>query len=149
MARPSKSVAANRKNLTKAEKKIREEGEARVKGKSDCIQPSDYLTDEQKDIFNNICEQLQESNILGNIDIYVLDEASIAIDRKRKIEEGINNGTFDILDSKVISAKSQIHKEFCRYMNELCLSPQARSKFANAALQNKEVSPLLKALNDD
>lgn len=149
MARPSKSVSANKRNLTKEEKAIREDGEKKLKGKDDCIKPSSYLTTAQKTIFNNIVEQLKQSNVLGNIDIYVLDEAAIAIDRKRKIEKDINDNKIDLLDSKVISAKSQIHKEFCRYMNELCLSPQSRSKFANAAIQKKEVSPLLEALKDD
>jgi P27 family predicted phage terminase small subunit len=149
LARPSKSTAVISKNLTNEERKVREKNEKNLKGDDSSILPSNHLTEKQKSIFRNLVKLLKSSGILGNIDIYVLDEAAISIDRKITIESDINTGTVDVYDSKVTSAKAQAHKEFCRYMNELCMSPQSRAKFANANLQKKEEDPLIKALEDD
>ena len=43
MARPSKSVAVMSKNLTKEERKLRLEGEEKLKGNADNISPPTYL----------------------------------------------------------------------------------------------------------
>lgn len=138
MARPSKSVKVMSKNLTKEEKELRLETEEKLKGGADNISPPTHLNARQKKIFNYVVDQLRESNILGNLDIYILSQTSIAIDRLQQIEKLINNDINKIYDKDLIKAKSEYTKDFFRCCNELSLSPQSRAKLGNINMQAKE-----------
>lgn len=148
MARPSKSVKVMSKNLTKEEKELRLETEERLKGGADNISPPTYLNVSQKKIFNYIIEQLEESGILGNLDIYILSQAAISIDRLQKIEKMINKDINRIYDKDLLKAKSEYTKDFFRCCNELSLSPQSRAKLGNINLQAEQErqDPLLQVL---
>lgn len=148
MARPSKSVKVMSKNLTKEEKELRLETEEKLKGGADNISPPTYLNARQKKIFDYVVDQLKESNILGNLDIYILSQTSIAIDRLQQIEKLINKDINRIYDKDLIKAKSEYTKEFFRCCNELSLSPQSRAKLGNINMQAKEKNEdvLLKVL---
>lgn len=148
MARPSKSVRVMSKNLTKEEKKLRLETEEKLKGGADNISPPTYLNASQKKIFNYIIEQLKESGILGNLDTYILSQASISIDRLQKIEKMINKDINRIYDKDLLKAKSEYTKDFFRCCNELSLSPQSRAKLGNINLQAEQErqDPLLQVL---
>lgn len=123
MARPSKSVNVMNKNLTKEELSIRKETEDKLKGAADKITPPKYLNAKQKRIFRYIVNELEASGILGNLDVYVLATASIAIDRLQEIEILINEDIKKLLDKSLMSAKEKYTKDFFRSMNELSLSP--------------------------
>lgn len=138
MARPSKSIKVMSKNLTKEEKELRLETEEKLKGGADNISPPTHLNARQKKIFNYVVDQLRESNILGNLDIYILSQTSIAIDRLQQIEKLINNDINRIYDKDLIKAKSEYTKDFFRCCNELSLSPQSRAKLGNINMQAKE-----------
>lgn len=138
MARPSKSVKVMSKNLTKEEKDLRLETEEKLKGGADNISPPTHLNARQKKIFNYVVDQLRESNILGNLDIYILSQTSIAIDRLQQIEKLINKDINKIYDKDLIKAKSEYTKDFFRCCNELSLSPQSRAKLGNINMQAKE-----------
>jgi P27 family predicted phage terminase small subunit len=138
VARPSKSVKVMSKNLTKEEKELRLETEEKLKGGADNISPPTHLNARQKKIFNYVVDQLRESNILGNLDIYILSQTSIAIDRLQQIEKLINNDINRIYDKDLIKAKSEYTKDFFRCCNELSLSPQSRAKLGNINMQAKE-----------
>ncbi|EOR20592.1 hypothetical protein A500_16415 [Clostridium sartagoforme AAU1] len=138
MARPSKSVKVMSKNLTKEEKDLRLETEEKLKGGADNISPPTHLNARQKKIFNYVVDQLRESNILGNLDIYILSQFSIAIDRLQQIEKLINKDINKIYDKDLIKAKSEYTKDFFRCCNELSLSPQSRAKLGNINMQAKE-----------
>lgn len=148
MARPSKSVKVVSKNLTKEEKAIREATEEKLKGGADKITPPKYLSKAQKKIFNHIVELLKASEILGNIDIYILAQAAISIDRLQEIEKLINEDITKMFDKDVMAAKDKYTKDFFRCCNELSLSPQSRAKLGNINLQAKQQQddPLLKVL---
>lgn len=148
MARPSKSVKVMSKNLTKEERELRLETEEKLKGGADNISPPTYLNASQKKIFNYIIEQLQESGILGNLDIYILSQAAISIDRLQKIEKMINKDINRIYDKDLLKAKSEYTKDFFRCCNELSLSPQSRAKLGNINLQAEQErqDPLLQVL---
>ena len=148
MARPSKSVKVMSKNLTKEEKALRLETEEKLKGGADSISPPTYLNARQKKIFNYIIEQLEESGILGNLDIYILSQASISIDRLQQIERMINKDSVKLFDKNILKAKSEYTKDFFRCCNELSLSPQSRAKLGNINLQaeQEKEDPLLKVL---
>lgn len=138
MARPSKSVKVMSKNLTKEEKELRLETEEKLKGGADNISLQTHLNANQKKIFYYIIEQLKESQILGNLDTYILSQAAISIDRLQKIEKMINKDINKIYDKDLLKAKSEYTKDFFRCCNELSLSPQSRAKLGNINLQAKE-----------
>lgn len=148
MARPTKPIATTSGNFTKTEIRNRIEQEQKLKGKADKIRPSKYLNDRQKKIFKYIVKELEASGILSNLDIFVLDTCSIAIDRLQNIETMINEKPDLLMDKQIMTTKEKYTKDLFRTMNELSLSPQSRSKLGNINLQKKETKqdPLLKAL---
>lgn len=147
MARPTKAAATTVGHFTSGELKKRMDSEAKLKGESDKLKPPSYLTISQKKIFSYIMNNLKSSGILGNLDVYVLTECSICIDRMQTIEKKINES--DIFDPMLVSIKEKYTKAFFRYCNELSLSPQSRAKLANINTQSKEENPLIKALMSD
>lgn len=136
------------KHLTKAEIEAKSTTEDRLKGTSDELIPPEYLTPSQISIFEYIVKNLEASGILGNLDVYVLAECSICIDRMQEIERTINEAG-SIIPS-LVRLKETYTKAFFRYCNELSLSPQSRAKLANINAQAAaEENPLLKVLSDD
>lgn len=150
MARPAMSTKVTSKHLTNDEKNTRIEIENKLKGSVDKLKPPSYLTSSQKNIFKFIVKNLESSGILGNLDVFVLSECSICIDRMQSIEKRINDEPELLSNSSLIATKDRYAKNFQRYCNELCLSPQARAKIANLNLQADDKNPLLEGLlNDD
>lgn len=147
MARPTKAAVSTVGHFTSEELKRRKEGEAQLKGSSNKLKPPPYLTKSQKCIFRYILSNLEASGILGNLDIYVLTECSICIDRMQTIEKKINES--GEIDPALVATKEKYTKAFFRYCNELSLSPQSRAKLANINIQSKEENPILKALMSD
>lgn len=148
MARPTKSVKTMSKNLTKEEKEIRLETEQKLRGGADNISPPKHLNARQRKIFQYIVQELEASKILGNLDIYILGTAAIAIDRLQQIEKMINKDINKTFDKNILKAKAEYTKEFFRCCNELSMSPQSRAKLGkiNVQVKQKEEDPLLKVL---
>ena len=120
--------------MTKDEINKRLEAETRLKGQADKLTAPSFLTLPQKQIFRYIVKNLESSGILGNLDIYVLAQTAITIDRIQECEKNINeNGLFDWEGkaNPAVKVKDSYMKEFFRMCNELSLSPQARAKLAN------------------
>lgn len=149
MARPSMSAKTTAKHLTEAEKTAKLSVEEKLRGSAAKLKPPKYLTAPQKKIFRYIVGELAESQILGNLDIYVLAECCIALDRMREIETRINEDPVQLSNEKLLQTKDRYTKSFFRCCNELCLSPQSRAKMGNLNLQAKEENPLIKALSED
>lgn len=147
VARPAMSSKTTSKHLTKQETEAKANVEERLKGNDIILTAPDYLSDSQKEIFDYIVDNLTASGILGGLDIYVLTECSICIDRMQEIEKDINKHG---LSNPLITMKEKYTKAFFRYCNELCLSPQSRAKIANICVQNEDSeNPLIKALLSD
>lgn len=127
----------------------RQNNEELLKGNAAQIEPPEYLTDSQRKIFMYIVTNLEASGILGSLDVYVLAECSICIDRMQEIERTINEAG-SIIPS-LVRLKETYTKAFFRYCNELSLSPQSRAKLANINAQTAaaDENPLLKILSDD
>lgn len=149
VARPAMSPKLTSKHLTKAEIEAKSTTEDKLKGTSDELIPPEYLTPSQISIFDYIVKNLEASGILGNLDVYVLAECSICIDRMQEIERTINEAG-SIIPS-LVRLKETYTKAFFRYCNELSLSPQSRAKLANINAQTTaaDENPLLKILSDD
>lgn len=149
MARPCKSAKVlDKYSQTKAEIQSRIEAEEKLKGGADKISPPKHLNARQKKIFKYIVQELEASQILGNLDIYILSQAAISIDRLQEIEKAINKDISKLFDKDVMAAKDKYTKDFFRCCNELSLSPQSRAKLGNINLQVKQQQedPLLKVL---
>lgn len=152
MARPCKSAKVLTEcSQTKEELEARAEFEDTLKGNDDNLIAPDYLTDNQKLLFNYIKSELKASEILGNLDVYILAKCSIAIDRLQELEKKANKRPGLIFNKDFISSKKLYDADFYRCCNELSLSPQSRAKISNINLQAKEDSqdPLLKELDGD
>ena len=151
MARPTKSAKLLTPcSQTKAEIAARVEIEDQLRGAARKLKPSKYLTTRQKRIFNHIVGAMSDAEVLGNLDVYLLEQASICIDRLQEIEATINNRTEAIFDRDVIYARNAYAKDFQRYCNELSLSPQSRAKIANLTMRanQKKEDPLLAILKN-
>ena len=139
IARPCKSAKVLTDcSQTKAEIKQRIEIENKLKGNSDNITPPAYLTEVQKNIFNLIVEELKASDILSNLDVFILTTCAIAIDRLHQIEQMINDNMELMVDKALLSAKDKYTKDLFRCCNELSLSPQSRGKMANINQKARE-----------
>lgn len=151
MGRPAKSVELLNKNLTKEEEMIRKEEEKKLRGQADRIRAPSYLSTRQKKIFKNIVKELQEADVLGNLDVYILSTCAIDIDRMQMMEEEINNNAELLSSRDYIGTKDKYTKDFFRCCNELCLSPQSRAKLGNLKLKKSQddEDPVRRALMDD
>ena len=142
MSRPAKAIDTNLKKMSKEERKQREEGEKKLRGNNEKIKSFPYLNKRQKAIFKDILKNLNKE-ILSNLDIYLLNQTAITIERLESIEKEINKASKvtdedgkvkDKLDVKTISAlksaREMYSKDFFRCCNELSLSPQSRAKLS-------------------
>lgn len=147
MARPAKAVGSNSKHMTRSEKTARQTTEEILKGKSN-LKPAPFLTKTQKKIFRYIVNELEEANILGALDVDILNLAAVTIDRIRIIDEIINLKPEYLLDKETTTIRSGYIKEFFRICNELCLSPQSRAKMSISAskMAEEKGDDLLKTL---
>jgi len=149
MTRPCKSAKVLTEcSQTKSEIAARIKKEDELKGGVDKISPPTYLSTQQIKIFKYIVKELKASDILGNLDIYILSTCAIAIDRLQVIETRINCNFENVLDKDLMSAKDKYMKDLFRCTNELSLSPQSRSKLGNINLKAEQdnIDPVLKAL---
>lgn len=149
MARPCKSakvLTESSQTIDEIEKRI--EYEEKIRGKADEIIPSMELTNSQNYLFNFIVDQLKATELLSNLDRFILTKAAIAIDRLHYIESAINKKPSLLFNKDVMSKKDSYDKDFYRCCNELCLSPQSRAKIANVNLntRNAEEDAVIKAL---
>ena len=148
MARPCKPIGVQTGAKTKEDVERRSNNEDAISGGKDKIdKPMTKLSKEQKKIRKTLVEEL--SNVLTNVDAYILDQCCIAIDRLQKIEQEINENPDFMYRKDVISAKKQYFSEFVRLCTELSMSPQSRAKIANALPAAKSENPLMKLLKDD
>lgn len=142
MARPTKHTSAlSNYSQTKDEIKARSDMEEKLKGEGLPTAP-DWLTESQKNIFNTIIELLKESGMLCVNDLWILEKAAIAIDRIENIERKINSWGDAIVDKDALAVIRVYTSDFYRACNELCLSPQARAKLANAVIDKGKKKPL-------
>ncbi len=106
------------------------------------------LTESQLYLFNFIVGELKASEILSNLDIFLLTKAAIAIDRLNYIESIVNKNPKALFNKEIMSKKDSYDKDFYRCCNELCLSPQSRAKIANINIntKNAEEDAVIKAI---
>ncbi len=149
MARPAKSVAVKTGTITKDEEEKRKSAEKKLRGNTGELEPSPHLTRGQRKIFRYIVRLLKESEILGKLDVYILDQTAITVDRLQKIESMINENPLLLVDQKLMASKDKYTKDFFRCCNELCLSPQSRAKLAIQAAKEDAPKTIMDLMEDD
>lgn len=147
--RPAASARITAKNLSNSDRAERGQVEDALRGKRDCLEPPDWLTQRQKELFRFIVDELEGADILGNLDVFVLTQCVVAMDRIMTIENKINKRPSLLQDRDLMSAKDKYSKDLYRCISELSLSPQARAKIGtlNLAKQKKDADPVLQILN--
>lgn len=138
MARPAKSARVKSGTITKEEETQRLEIEDKLRGSKDKLIPPLYLTNSQMEIFNYIMAELQEADILGNLDLYILSQTAIAIDRIQDLDRKANDEPDLLFQNAFRQARAEASKEYFRCCNELCLSPQSRAKLSIAKVKPGE-----------
>lgn len=148
MGRPNMALSVTSKNLTKAEKADRQEQESLLKGATDDIRPSHYLSERQVEMFEKLVSELEASNILCNLDSDNLSQYVFALDQLQTLNDMINRNPENMFDKNMLTARSQLVKECQAYSTAFNLTPQARAKMGSNTIKAKEKAqdPLLVAL---
>lgn len=158
MAKASKPVALMQKNLTKEERELREEAEAKVKGKADLVfeAPTD-LVKEEKEVYLFLVNELSELDIINNLDIELLKMVSNAVVELkkarvnvRKYGQLIQKPDGSLQKNPAITILRDYESIFNRCCRELCLSPQSRMALSKmmADIQANSEDELLKILSE-
>lgn len=151
MGRPAKSVKVKSGAIASEEAAVRSSVEDKIRGESVKPDPPEYLTSDQREIFQFIVDGLTASEILGKLDVFVLESTAVAVDRLRTINAMIDNNPDFMLSTALQNSRAKYQSDLWRGCSELCLSPQARAKLGGMAAQKaKETKdPLLEVLRDD
>ena len=151
MGRPAKSAAVSSGKIGEKNKCNRLDVENKLRGEVARPEPPEQLSEDQKRIFNFIVDGLEASEILGRLDVFVLESTAVAIDRLRTINGMIDADNELIANATVQNSRAKYQSDLWRGCNELCLSPQARAKLGGMAAQKQKESkdPLLAALSED
>lgn len=149
MARPSKSITSSTGKISKEEKEIRLETENKLKGGNENLIPASYLNERQVEIFDYILSNLEESKVLGNLDVFVLNRTAITIERLENLDKQANENEEIIFTTAFKSSRDMYSKDFFRCCNELCLSPQSRAKLSITAVKQPEKKTLKDILAED
>lgn len=150
MARPAKAVAAKSGKIGREEAEHRAAIEDKLRGKNDKLLPPLYLTESQMEIFNYIMGELNEANILGNLDLFILSQTAIAVDRIQDFDRQANEAPELLLTNAFRQARSEVSKEYFRCCNELCLSPQSRAKLSVAKVKpGEKKKTIMDIINED
>lgn len=158
MAKASKPVALMQKNLTKEERELRKEAEAKVKGNADLVfeAPTD-LVKEEKEVYLFLVNELRELDIINNLDIELLKLASNSIVELkkarvnvRKYGQLIQKSDGSLVKNPAITILRDYETIFNRCCRELCLSPQSRMALSKiiAESQANQEDELLKILSE-
>lgn len=150
MGRPAKAVVAKTGKIAAEETEQRLEIEDKLRGKNDKLVPPLYLTESQMEIFNYIMSELQEADILGNLDLFILAQTAIAVDRIQDLDRQANENNDLLFGNAFRQARSEASKEYFRCCNELCLSPQSRAKLSIAKVKpGEKKKTIMDLINED
>ena len=127
MARPSKSVRVKTGAIAGDDAAIRQDVEDKLRGENTPPEPPDGLTAGQREIFQFIVNDLVASDILGRLDVFVLESTAIAIDRLRYINGMIDTEPALVANAALQNSRAKYQSDLWRGCNELCLSPPRRA----------------------
>lgn len=145
MARQARTATATKKHLTKAEKSKRQEIENIIAEDLPTEPPAD-LSEPRREIYSFIVSTLNDSGIIKKLDLEVIKQACITIDRLHQIDQLIDND--GLINSKLLTAKNQLFTQFLKVADLLMMSPQSRAKLGAVSTRKQEKDPLIELLED-
>nr|DAD85679.1 MAG TPA: terminase small subunit [Siphoviridae sp. ctP6113] len=151
MGRPAKSVKVKAGAIASEDAAVRSSVEDKLRGEAVKPDPPEGLTPEQRKIFQFIVDGLAAGEILGKMDVFVLESTAIAVDRLRAINNMIDENPQLIINTALQNSRAKYQSDLWRGCSELCLSPQARAKLGGMAAQKakEKKDPLIEALHGD
>ncbi|MEN8079167.1 P27 family phage terminase small subunit [Clostridioides difficile] len=146
-AKPIELVLGHR---TKQEIQNRKENQERLKGDSSRIIPTQKLNENEISIFNSIKEEMKNSELLSNLDSYLLTQLAGAIDKLEYLDLAIQKKPTLIFNKEFKNSKKLYFDIFTKCCNELAMSPASRAKLANinSMVAKEQEDPVIKAIGD-
>lgn len=151
MAKPRKpAVVKKGKSETKGELKGRSEVEKSLLGRTDAFKETpEHLTYNQKQYYSWLVEELENVGIVGNLDIPILEQTAVCIDRIRQAGEEINtlgvivtgedkNGNPIPKENPAVKIETNYMTKYAQLCNQLGLSPASRASLAGKKIDEKE-----------
>lgn len=93
MARPAKSVRVKSGAIAKEEAAARLDMEDKLRGAAEKPSPPENMPEDQREVFQFIVDALVESDILGKLDVFVLESTAVAVARLRRINRMVDRMT--------------------------------------------------------
>ena len=151
IGRPAKSVRVKSGAIANGDSEVRQKVENKIRGNAAKPTPPAGISADAREVFEFIADKLVESDILGELDVFVLESTSVAIARIRKINAMIDANDGLLASTALQNSRAKYQSDLWRGCNELCLSPQARAKIGNLASQAAKESkdPLISVLGDN
>jgi P27 family predicted phage terminase small subunit len=143
MGRTAKTTSGTKKHLTKAEKAKRQEIENIIAEDLPSEPPAD-LSPSRQEIYVFIVNLLSDSGIVKKLDIEIIKQACITIDRLHTIDQLIDSE--GLTNKTLLTAKNQLFQQFLKIADLLMMSPQSRAKLGAVSTRNKEKDPLIELL---
>ena len=106
MGRPAKPIDLATGARKKDEIENRKKAEDKLRGTGD-IAPPPELSEEQREIFENIVQLMKEADVLSCLDTYILTRAAVTIDALNEIDEMIRNDGKLFLNAPLMSARNK------------------------------------------
>ena len=154
MARPRKTLAATKKNLTKAEIEQKQEQEERIKIDRENLAAPNYLTEKAKAEFERVVREAKKIEIFDNLDLSILAIYSSAYAQYLEITEEIQKMdqayryiTEDNKISPLINAQDKIIKQIMTCSSKLGLATTDRLKLIVPKKEEGTTNKYLKYLN--
>jgi len=143
--------------------KLKYEQEQRLKGKTDLLNIiPEYLDELAKEYYQFLVSELEVSNLLGNLDVPILEQAADCLSKMRYCDnilkqDGIiiempdRYGNLQPREHPAVGTKQKYLTQFRFLCNQLGLSPASRAALVGLKIQKKEKDndPLLKVLEQD
>lgn len=134
--------------IGKEEIEKRKKMEEKLKGNNDKLKAPKNLSKGAKKYFKEIVSNLEESNLLGNGDVYIITTLSKVLDRLDSISNMLlSSSNIDDIKS-LMRLEDTLSKSLRSYCNELGLSPSSRARLSSMQQDKLEEQqdPLIMAL---
>lgn len=154
MARPRKTLAATKKNLTKAEIEQKQEQEERIKIDRENLTAPKYLTEKAKVEFERVVREAKKIEIFDNLELSILAIYSSAYaqyleitEEIQKMDQAYRYVTEDNKISPLINAQDKIIKQIMTCSSKLGLATTDRLKLIVPKKEEGTTNKYLKYLN--
>lgn len=108
--------------------------------------PPSILQGEQVEIYQWLYDTLAPTGYMSALDVEILIQGAIVIERLRVIDRRINKNSDLIFDRECRSTRDLYYKQFLKIAEQLCMSPQARAKMGTLIANNQDNDPLSEVL---